>query len=64
MNDLTQRALAAAINDLEDALDHVMRDRDSITLPQYRRLKALRFRFADFLVASIRNEVEPQGDKS
>lgn len=44
----------SAIGVLEQALQFIGDHRDAITLPQYRRLKTLRHKFADFLVAVVK----------
>lgn len=63
-DDLSTRAMDAAIFQMEDAFRHVVDYADKITLPQYRRLKTLRHKFADFLIAAVRADekvpVEPR----
>lgn len=51
-----------AIKQIDDALAVLVKNRDSITLLQYRQLRQQRHEFADFLVHSIKieGEVKPK----
>lgn len=46
--------LDAAIDAMEGAFKFVVDHQDRLTLPQYRRLKTLRHKFADFLVVAVK----------
>lgn len=57
-DDLTKRAMDAAIFQIEDAFKHVVEYQEHITLPQYRRLKKARHALADFLVVALKTDAD------
>jgi hypothetical protein len=57
------RAIDAAIEDAELAFKELMEWQDDITIRQFRRLKMMRFKLANFIVATVKPDGQPEKDE-